>query len=70
MMKRFLLYLLNGYRIFLAGFLGGQCRFYPSCSQYAKIAIEKKGAGRGLWMSLVRLAKCHPFSSGGIDDVK
>ncbi len=45
------------------------CRFYPTCSQYAIQALEKYGTVRGLWMALIRLARCHPFHRGGYDPV-
>jgi len=46
-----------------------KCRFYPSCSQYAIDAIEKYGTCKGLWLGLKRIARCHPFCEGGIDEV-
>ena len=45
------------------------CRFYPSCSQYMADGIRRFGFVRGLLLGLVRLAKCHPYHDGGIDDV-
>jgi putative membrane protein insertion efficiency factor len=46
-----------------------QCRFYPSCSQYAIEAIDKHGTGRGLHMVAGRLSRCHPWHPGGLDPV-
>ena len=45
------------------------CRFHPTCSQYGLEAIEKYGAGRGSWLLLRRLLRCHPFCRGGFDPV-
>ena len=48
----------------------GYCKFYPTCSEYAAIAIEKKGIFKGILLTTRRLARCNPFSKGGIDEVK
>jgi putative membrane protein insertion efficiency factor len=57
------------YRVALSGWLGGQCRFYPSCSRYAEEAIRVHGAVRGSSMALWRVLRCNPFGAGGIDQV-
>jgi len=57
------------YRVALSGWLGGQCRFYPSCSRYAEDAIRVHGAVRGSSMALWRVLRCNPFGAGGIDQV-
>ena len=57
------------YRTMLSGWLGGQCRFYPTCSQYAESAIREHGAVRGVALALWRVARCNPYSRGGIDPV-
>ena len=64
-----LLALVQLYRIFLSPFLGGACKFYPSCSQYAQEAIALHGAGHGSWLALKRLGRCRPFTRGGFDPV-
>ena len=55
------------YQWTLGYWLGGRCRFYPSCSVYAIEAIRQHGLVRGVWLSLGRLARCHPFHPGGVD---
>jgi uncharacterized protein len=59
--------LIRLYQWTLSPWLGGSCRFYPSCSNYALEAIQNHGALRGSWLALRRLAKCHPFHPGGFD---
>ncbi len=58
------------YRVSFSGWLGGQCRFYPSCSHYAEEAIRNHGALRGTLMSIWRVARCGPFTEGGVDRVR
>lgn len=57
------------YQIFLGPFLGGGCRFSPSCSRYAYEAVERFGAVQGTWLAAKRLMRCRPFSPGGYDPV-
>jgi len=64
-----LLALVQFYKIFFSPFLGGACKFYPSCSNYAQEAIELHGARRGAWLALKRLGRCRPFTKGGFDPV-
>jgi len=61
--------LIRLYRITLSGWLGGQCRFYPSCSHYAEDAVRLHGALRGSVMAAWRIARCGPFTEGGVDHV-
>lgn len=68
-MKRVLLAALRGYRYLLRPMLGANCRFYPSCSDYAREAIEQHGALTGTWLALRRVARCHPWHPGGHDPV-
>ena len=67
--QTFLLALIHVYRATLSPFLGGQCRYHPTCSAYALEAIRELGAWRGTWMSMSRIARCHPFAKGGLDPV-
>ena len=65
----FLIACIKVYRVSLSGWLGGQCRFYPSCSRYAEDAIRVHGAVRGTGMALWRVLRCNPFGGGGVDRV-
>jgi uncharacterized protein len=69
MIKKFVVSSVNFYRNFLSGYKLQCCRFYPSCSEYAAEAVEKKGVVRGVFLSLFRILKCNPFSRGGYDPV-
>ena len=64
-----LLAFVRGYQVLLSPIVGGACRFEPSCSRYMTEAIERHGAGRGAWLGIRRLARCHPFGSHGYDPV-
>lgn len=68
-MRRLVVAPIQAYRYFLSPFLGSHCRFYPSCSAYAELAILRFGIARGMWLALRRLARCHPWHPGGIDPV-
>jgi putative membrane protein insertion efficiency factor len=65
--SRMLLVSFRAYQIFFSPFLGGACKFYPSCSNYAYQAVERHGARRGLVLALKRLGRCRPFTKGGVD---
>nr|WP_109014935.1 membrane protein insertion efficiency factor YidD [Novimethylophilus kurashikiensis] len=68
-MARLLIFIINGYRWLISPLLGNNCRFTPSCSRYSIEAISKHGALRGSWLTLRRLARCHPWHCGGHDPV-
>lgn len=68
-LARVLLLLVGGYRRWVSPLLGPRCRFAPSCSAYAAEAVTVHGAGRGSWLALRRIARCHPFHPGGHDPV-
>lgn len=57
------------YRLTLSGLLGGQCRFYPSCSHYGEQAIRTHGALKGSALAAWRILRCNPFGKGGVDPV-
>jgi putative membrane protein insertion efficiency factor len=59
--------LIRLYRMTLSGVLGGQCRFYPSCSHYAEDAIRSQGFVRGWFLTVWRVLRCNPFGGGGIE---
>jgi putative membrane protein insertion efficiency factor len=61
--------ILSLYRAVISPLYGDVCRYYPSCSRYALEAIQQHGALRGIWLGSRRLARCHPWALGGIDDV-
>jgi len=57
------------YVLFLSPILGGACKFYPSCSNYAYEAVARHGASKGAWLAAKRLLRCRPFTQGGFDPV-
>jgi putative membrane protein insertion efficiency factor len=67
--RQALLTLVKGYRLLLSPWLGGGCRFEPTCSLYAIGALERHGAIGGGYLALRRLARCHPWCGGGHDPV-
>ncbi|MGD0622499.1 MAG: membrane protein insertion efficiency factor YidD [Thermacetogeniaceae bacterium] len=68
-MRKLLIAGIRCYQKFWSSWHPTVCRFYPTCSQYAIQALEQYGCWRGLWMALMRLARCHPFHRGGYDPV-
>ena len=72
-MKKIILKIVYFYKRFFSGalrfLLGGGCRFYPTCSDYASEAIEKFGAAKGTALATKRILRCHPFNTGGLDPV-
>ncbi|MFP7834439.1 membrane protein insertion efficiency factor YidD [Marisediminicola sp. LYQ134] len=61
--------ILKVYRAVISPLYGEVCRYYPSCSAYALQSIQLHGVVRGVWLGSRRLARCHPWAEGGIDDV-
>jgi putative membrane protein insertion efficiency factor len=57
------------YQMFFSALMPSACKFYPTCSHYAADAVRLHGARRGSWLALRRLARCHPFTRGGVDMV-
>ena len=63
-MKKLLLWLIACYQRFISPAFPGKCRFRPTCSAYAVEAIQKYGAGQGMYLALRRILRCHPFYKG------
>ncbi|HEB66695.1 MAG TPA: membrane protein insertion efficiency factor YidD [Gammaproteobacteria bacterium] len=68
-MRTILIAFIKAYRYLLSPFLGNNCRFHPTCSEYAETAIRRFGPLRGTWLGIRRLGRCHPWHEGGIDPV-
>jgi putative membrane protein insertion efficiency factor len=68
-MRVVLLLVLRGYQYAIRPLLGANCRFYPSCSDYAREAIDRHGAAKGCWLAMRRVVRCHPYHPGGCDPV-
>ena len=69
-MKKILIWLIKQYQNHISKWLTSRninCKFYPTCSEYTKQAIEKYGAGKGLLLGIKRILRCNPFSKGGYD---
>lgn len=66
-MKSIFLGLIWLYQWTLGPLIGNRCRFYPSCSNYSKEALQKYGTLKGLWLTIKRLGRCHPWHPGGVD---
>ena len=72
-MKKLLLWLIEKYQKHISLWLESKnvhCKFYPTCSEYTKQAIEKYGAGKGIMLGISRILRCNPFSKGGYDPLK
>ncbi|MGV2433325.1 MAG UNVERIFIED_CONTAM: membrane protein insertion efficiency factor YidD [Rickettsiaceae bacterium] len=67
-MTNLLLLIIRFYQITISPYLGKNCRFVPTCSEYAIEAIKNKGPMYGCWLIVRRVLKCHPFHPGGLDN--
>ncbi len=67
--RRLAVWILRLYQIAISPLFPASCRFTPTCSQYAIEAVERFGIFKGGWLSLKRIARCHPFHPGGYDPV-
>lgn len=68
-MKALLVLAIKAYRLLLSPWLGGACRFYPTCSAYALQALDDHGLVKGSYLSVYRFCRCQPFCQGGLDPV-
>lgn len=68
-LKYFLIFLIKFYQKFISPLKGGTCIFYPTCSEYALIAISRFGPFKGSFLAIKRVLRCHPFNHGGYDPV-
>lgn len=72
-MKKIAFFLINFYQKHISPWLEHHnihCKFYPTCSEYTKQAIEKYGVGKGSLLGIYRILRCNPFSKGGYDPLK
>ncbi|MEW6118717.1 MAG: membrane protein insertion efficiency factor YidD [Pseudomonadota bacterium] len=67
--QRALIGLIRVYQLAFSPWLGRQCRFLPTCSEYGKEAIEKHGAAKGAWLAAKRIGRCRPGCTHGYDPV-
>jgi uncharacterized protein len=68
-MRLLLVGLIRLYQLLISPLFPQSCRFYPTCSRYAMVAIRDHGALRGTWLAFGRIARCHPWHPGGVDFV-
>jgi|TARA_B100001971_G_scaffold18373_1_gene14291 hypothetical protein len=66
---RFFIWLISIYQRLISPLVGPCCRFHPTCSEYAKEALESHGLVMGIWLTIKRLSKCHPLGGSGFDPV-
>jgi hypothetical protein len=66
---RFFIWLISIYQRLVSPLMGPCCRFHPTCSEYAKEALESHGLVMGIWLTIKRLSKCHPLGGSGFDPV-
>lgn len=72
-MRKLLIWLITKYQKYISKWLTSKninCKFYPSCSEYTKQAIQKYGASKGILIGIYRIIRCNPFSKGGYDPLK
>jgi putative membrane protein insertion efficiency factor len=67
--RRVIVFLIRAYQAGISPILPGTCRYTPTCSEYARLAVERHGTVRGCWLAVKRVARCHPFGGFGPDPV-
>lgn len=67
--RRLVLLLIRAYQLSVSAVVGRQCRYLPTCSDYAAEAVRRHGVWPGGWMAVARLCRCHPFGASGYDPV-
>lgn len=67
--KKLFIYLVRAYQIGISPLMGNHCRFYPTCSRYTIIAIDRHGVCQGIWLAIKRIGRCRPGCQGGVDPV-
>lgn len=68
--KNILIYFIKFYQKHISKYLGRNCRYYPTCSEYTKQAVDKYGIIKGSILGIIRILKCNPFFKGGVDKLK
>lgn len=68
--RNFFIFVIELYRKFVSPYLGTHCRFEPTCSRYSMEAFKKYGSIKGLYLTIRRILKCHPFHPGGYDPLE
>ena len=68
--RKIVIYVIKLYQKFLSPFLGKNCKYYPTCSEYTKQAVDKYGIIKGSILGIIRILKCNPFSKGGVNILK
>ncbi|MBW2003480.1 MAG: membrane protein insertion efficiency factor YidD [Deltaproteobacteria bacterium] len=68
--RAYIVSLIKLYQVLVSPFMPSSCRFMPTCSTYASLAIDKYGIIKGGFLALIRILKCHPFHPGGYDPLK
>lgn len=68
--RRGLIRLIRFYQVAISPRIGSHCKYYPTCSEYTRQAVDKYGIIKGSLLGIIRILKCNPFSNGGVDLLK